>query len=561
MNTKRLISVVALVAVGTFMPFLAEAQQTAKITSSNIAYLEYLPQGYNSNSNLYPVVISLHGIKERGTTSTDPATLKASVETVANVGLPKYVKKGAQYPFILISPQLKTSYGTWPASYVMEVVNYVKKTLRIDPKRIYITGLSLGGFGTWTTLGAYPEVFAGALPICAGGNALSKACNIASQNVPVWGFHGDKDGVVSYTVTTKMVNAINACTPKPSPLAKATLFPGLGHIIWDKVYNETTALNWLLSFKKGTTTTTTQNLSPVVNAGSDVIEYLPTNSAVCNGSATDADGSVSSYAWSQVSGPSAASLANKTTKSLTASNLMAGTYTFRLKATDDKGATASDDVKVIIKSATSSAPTVSAGADKTLTLPTNSVYIQGSASDSDGIASYQWAKVSGGAASLSGQATSKVRAYNLVAGTYVFRLTVKDSKGNSKYDDVKVTVQSSTTTTTTNLAPVANAGANKTLSLPTSSVKLWGSGKDSDGSIVAYKWTQYGGPTAATISNGTTATATMSNLKAGNYYFRLTVKDNDGATHSDNVLVKVTSSTAYLIESGSSLNGMLAVVD
>ena len=561
MNNMRLISLLALAVAGTLMSVAAEAQQTAKITSSNIAYLEYLPQGYNSNSNLYPVVISLHGIKERGTTSTDPAKLKVSVETVANVGLPKYVKRGAQYPFILISPQLKTSYGTWPASYVMDVVNYVKKTLRIDPKRIYITGLSLGGFGTWTTLGAYPEVFAGALPICAGGNALSKACNIASQNVPVWGFHGDKDGIVSYTVTTKMVNAINACTPKPSPLAKATLFPGMGHVIWDKVYNETTALNWLLSFKKGTTTTTTQNAPPVVDAGSDVIEYLPTNSAVCNGSASDPDGNVSAYAWAQVSGPSTATLANKTTKSLTVSNLKAGTYTFRLKATDDKGAIANDDVKVIINSTTSSAPSVSAGADKTLTLPTNSVYIQGSASDSDGIASYQWAKVSGGTSSLSGQATSKLRAYNLVAGTYVFRLTVKDTKGNSKYDDVKVIVQSSTTTNTANLAPVANAGANKSLILPTNSVKLLGSAKDSDGTIASYKWSQYGGPTTATISNGTTATATVSNLKAGSYYFRLTVKDNDGATHSDNVLVKVVNGTAYIIDGGSSFDSMLAVID
>lgn len=561
MSTMRLISIVALAVVGTLMSFAVEAQQTAKITSSNIAYLEYLPKDYHSNANLYPVVISLHGIKERGTTSTDPATLKASVETVANVGLPKYVKRGAQYPFILISPQLKTSYGTWPASYVMDVVNHVKKTLRIDAKRIYITGLSLGGFGTWTALGAYPEVFAGALPICAGGNALSKACNIASQNVPVWGFHGDKDGIVSYTVTTKMVNAINACTPKPSPLAKATLFPGLGHIIWDKVYNETTALTWLLSSKKGTTTTTTQNAPPLVNAGSDVVAYLPTNSAVCNGSASDPDGSVAAYAWAQVSGPSTATLANKTTKSLTASNLKAGTYTFRLKVTDDKGAIAGDDVKVIINSTTSSAPTVSAGADKTLTLPTNSVYIQGSASDSDGISSYQWTKVSGGTASLSGQTTSKVRAYNLVAGTYVLRLTVKDTKGNSKYDDVKIIVQSSTTTSTTNVAPVANAGANKSLILPANSVKLFGSGKDSDGTIVAYKWTQYGGPSAATISNGTTATATVSGLKAGNYYFRLTVKDDDGATHSDNVLVRVDDGIAYLLEDGSSFGNMLAVVD
>lgn len=559
----RLKSIVTFAVIGTLMSFLGHAQQTAKITSSNTAYLEYLPQGYNNNTNLYPVVISLHGIRERGTTSTDPATLKSSVLKVANVGLPKYVKYGAQYPFILISPQLKSSYGTWPAAYVMDVLNYVKKTLRIDPKRIYITGLSLGGFGVWTTLGAYPEVFAGAIPICAGGSALSKACGIAAQNVPVWGFHGDSDGIVSYTVTTKMVNAINACTPKPSPLAKATLFAGAGHIIWDRVYNQTNALDWMLGYTNGTAApTTTTNAAPQVNAGTDIVEYLPTNTALCNGSATDSDGTISSYFWKQLSGPSTATLENKYTKSMKASNLKEGTYSFRLKATDNSGATSYDDVKVIIKASTSSAPTVSAGGDKTLTLPTNYVYIQGSASDSDGIGSYQWTKVSGGTASLGGSATSKVKAYNLLAGTYVFRLTVKDKLGNSKSDDVTVTVlQSSTSTTTANVAPVANAGANKSITLPTSSVKLYGSAKDSDGTIAAYKWTQYGGPSTATISNSTTATATVSGLKEGNYYFRLTVKDNAGATHSDNVLVKVASGSVSFLIGEESLETMVAMME
>ena len=554
----RLKFLITFVVLGTLMSSLSFGQQTAQITSSNTAYLQYLPQGYSSNSNQYPLVISLHGIKEKGTTSTNPDDLKASVQKVANVGLPKYVKFGAQYNFILISPQLKTSYGGWPAAYVMDVINHVKKTLRVDPKRIYITGLSLGGFGAWTTLGAYPEVFAAALPICAGGNALAKACSIAAEDVPVWGFHGDKDVIVSYQVTTKMVNAINACTPAPNPLAKATLFAGMGHIIWDKVYKETNALDWMLSYTNGTAPSSS-NVPPQVDAGVDVVEYLPTNVAVCNGSATDQDGSVTSYAWSQVSGPSTATLENKTTKSLKASNLKAGIYTFRLKATDDKGAYANDDVKVTINAETSSAPTVSAGADQVVTLPTNSLYIQGSASDADGIASYAWTKVSGGAATLSGQSTSKVRAYNLVAGTYTFRLTVKDTKGNAKSDDVIITVKSATSTA--NTAPIANAGPDKTLTLPTNSVKLTGSGTDAEGTISNFKWSQTSGPSTATISGSSTATATFSNLKAGKYYFRLQVKDSSGAVGVDTVIVTVVNATASVITLDSSLDNMLAMVD
>jgi len=556
----RLRIFLSLVVFGTLVSSAASAQQTAKITSSNIAYLEYLPQGYSTSTSQYPVVISLHGIKERGTTSTDPATLKSSVQTVANVGLPKYVKYGKQYPFILISPQLKSSYGTWPASYVMDVINHVKRTLRIDPSRIYITGLSLGGFGVWTTIGAYPSVFAGALPICSGGNALSKAGAIAAENIPIWAFHGDKDYIVSYTVTTKMVNAVNASTPKPSPLAKATLFPGMGHIIWDKVYNETSSLTWMLGFRNGSSTTSptspTANAAPVANAGRDLSITLPTNSVSVYGSATDSDGTIKSYYWTQVSGPSAASLTYRYTKTLKAAYLKAGTYTFRLKVTDDDGASATDDVRVVVNTSTtststSSAPVVSAGSDKTLILPSNYTYITGTASDPDGIASWLWTKISGPSVGITGATGSRIRVYNLVAGTYTFRLTVKDKKGNVKSDDMILYVKSSSTastsgtstsggtTTTANKAPIVYAGADKTITLPTSSVKLYGSATDYDGKVAHYVWSQHSGPTKAVITNSIYPTCTVSYLRQGTYYFKLTVKDDDGAVANDNVKVQV----------------------
>lgn len=548
----RLKIFLSLVVCGILLSSGVVAQQTAKITSSNIAYLEYLPQGYSTNSNLYPLVISLHGIKEKGTTSTDPATLKSSVQKVANVGLPKYVKYGKQYPFILISPQLKTSYGTWPASYVMDVINYARKTLRVDPKRIYITGLSLGGFGVWTTIGAYPDVFAGAIPICAGGNALSKACAIAAQNVPVWGFHGDKDYIVSYTVTTKMVNAINACTPKPSPLAKATLFPGMGHIIWDKVYNETSALSWMLNFTNGTTTTsptTTTNVAPVAHAGGDQVKYLPTNVAYFNGYATDSDGTISAYAWSQVSGPSTATLENRYTKSLKASNLKAGTYTFRLKATDNKGAYDTDDVKVVVNStttSTTSAPTVSAGADRTVYLPSTATYITGSASDPDGIASWQWTKVSGPSVSITGANGDRIRVYNLVGGTYVFRLTVKDKMGNSKSDDMTLYVKGSSTASTettqsSSSTPVVSAGNDQHLLMPKEATYITGTASDPDG-IASWRWTKASGPYVG-ITGATGSRIRVYDLVAGTYVFRLTVTDAKGNSNSDAMTLYVKSSS------------------
>src|SRR5690606_1918172 len=180
------------------LPLLADsvnlfAQQTPEVTSDGIGYLQYLPDGYHGNTNKYPVVISLHGIVERGTSSTDRAAIIRDLPRVANVGLPKYVRQGKKYPFILISPQLKDKYGSWPPSYIIQVLKHVKKTLRIDDRRVYLTGLSLGGYGTWSTAGAYPEVFAAIGPICPGANALSKARDIAQEYVAIWAFPGTGD--------------------------------------------------------------------------------------------------------------------------------------------------------------------------------------------------------------------------------------------------------------------------------------------------------------------------------------------------------------------------------
>lgn len=522
----------------------ALAQQSAKITSSGIGFLEYLPQDYNNNNNDYPIVIFLHGIGERGTTSTDPATLLSSVQNVAKVGLAKYVKYGAQYPFIIISPQLKTSYGTWPANYVMDVLNYVKRYLRIDESRIYITGLSLGGFGTWTTLGAYPQVFAAAVPICSGGSALTKACAIAAENIPLWGFHGTEDKVVSYTVTTKMINAVNACTPQPSPLAKTTLFYGDDHIIWDRVYQQTDAIKWMLGFTNGGTApepspTPVTNTAPVVSAGSDLAVTLPSNEVYIYGKASDADGSIVSYKWTKVSGGSVG-MTNTGGSRLRAYNLLEGTYTFRLSACDDKGATRSDDVvvKVSGSSGTNASPVVSAGTDLTVTLPTNEVYVYGKASDTDGsIVSYKWTKVNGGPVGMTNTGGSRLRAYNLLAGSYTFRLTVTDDKGATSSDNVVVNVLN---TSTTNISPAVSAGSDVAVALPTKEVYIQGKASDPDGNIVSYRWGKvYGGPVGMTNTGG--SRLRVYNLLEGSYKFRLTVKDDDGASKSDEVMVTVSA--------------------
>lgn len=519
------------------------AQQTAKITSSGIGYLEYLPDGYNTNSNDYPLVIFLHGIGEKGTTSTDPNSIKSSAWKVANVGLAKNVKYGTKYPFILISPQLKSNYGTWPANYIMDVLNHVKKNLRVNDRRVYVTGLSLGGFGTWTVLGAYPDTFAAALPICSGGSALTKACAIAASDVPVWGYHALDDKVVSYTVTTRMINAINACTPQPSPLAKTTLFPTGGHGIWDRVYKQTDALNWMLGWTNGSTSTPSPtNSYPVVSAGSDKSITLPTNEVYLQGTASDSDGSIASYAWTKTSGGTASLSGNYTSK-LRAYNLAQGTYYFRLTVKDNDGAVKYDDVQVNVSSSTTTnvVPIANAGSDKTTS--SSSIKLYGSGTDKDGqIVSYKWVKTSGAYVSMTGTSTSAVTINGMVSGKYFFRLWVTDDKGATDYDDMLVTVSGTSTsgeTTTGNLAPIANAGSDRTTSY--TAITVVGSATDKDGSIASYHWTQTGGA-ASRIKNPYTSSMVISELRDGKYYYRLTVKDNEGASDYDDVVITVSNS-------------------
>ena len=196
------------------------------------------------------------------------------------------------------------------------------------------------------------------------------------------------------------------------------------------------------------------------------------------------------------------------------------------------------------------APTANAGADKSITLPTNTVTLTGSGTDPDGtISSYQWTQQSGpSTATMTAATTTTMNVSALVAGTYVFRLKVTDNGGLSGTDDVTVTV---TGTISTNTPPTANAGADKTITLPTNTVSLTGSGTDAGGSISSYAWTQQSGPSTATLTGAASTALTASGLVAGTYVFRLKVTDNGGLTATDDVSVIVqnaatpTGSSAY----------------
>jgi hypothetical protein len=277
------------------------------------------------------------------------------------------------------------------------------------------------------------------------------------------------------------------------------------------------------------------NKPPQAGAGADQTITLPANSVTLKGSGTDPDGSITAYNWTKVSGPNGGAITTPAAATTTVTSLAAGTYVFRLTVTDNSGATASDDVNVVVNAAPNQAPQAQAGADQTITLPANTATLTGSGTDNDGtIATYRWSKVSGpagGSISTPNAASTTVTA--LQEGAYVFRLTVTDNEGLQDTDDVTITVNAAP-----NQAPQANAGADKTITLPTNSVTLQGTGTDTDGSISRYAWTKVSGP-AASITNPDAATTTVTGLTEGTYLFRLVVTDNKGTSDSDDVKITV----------------------
>lgn len=285
------------------------------------------------------------------------------------------------------------------------------------------------------------------------------------------------------------------------------------------------------------------NQPPVANAGNNIVLTLPVNTTTLNGSGTDPNGTVSNYAWSRVSGPAIYTFTNANAASTGLTGLVQGTYVFRLTVTDNAGANATDDVTVTVNPAVAppnQPPVANAGNNIIITLPVNTTTLNGSGTDPNGtIRSYAWSRVSGPAIYTFANANAASTGLTgLVQGTYVFRLTITDNAGANATDDVTVTVNAAVIPP--NQPPVANAGNNSIITLPANSTTLNGNGStDTDGTITNYAWTRVTGPASYVFSNANGSITGISGLVQGTYVFRLTVRDDDGATATDDVTVTV----------------------
>src|SRR6266550_3417101 len=195
-------------------------------------YILFVPHDYKGDK-AYPLILFLHGAGETGTDG----------EKQAKVGLEPAIKKHEKtFPFLAVFPQsLKR---TWQADSedgkrAVAMLDEVEKNYKVDAKRVYLTGLSMGGFGTWSFAAKYPERWAAIVPICGGGNT-EKAEKI--KDIPCWCFHGDADTAVPVKRSRDMIAALKVAGGQP----KYDEFPGVGHNSWDKAYGNQELYDWLL---------------------------------------------------------------------------------------------------------------------------------------------------------------------------------------------------------------------------------------------------------------------------------------------------------------------------
>ena len=287
----------------------------------------------------------------------------------------------------------------------------------------------------------------------------------------------------------------------------------------------------------------TATTPPTVSAGKGQSITLPATSITLTGTATGNGGAtINTLTWKESSGPATATISSPASLSTTVSGLtVAGSYVFTLYATDNNGKSANGSMTVAVKAATTTAPTVSAGGDPSITLPTSSVTLTGSATGNNGatIKSVSWKESSGPATATIASPTSVTTVISglTVVGTYVFTLTATDNNNLTSSGSVDVVVNPATTAT----PPTVNAGKGQAITLPTSSTTLTGTATGNGGATIkTLTWKESSGPATATISSpGSLSTSVSGLTMAGNYVFTLYATDNNGKTSNGSMTITV----------------------
>jgi predicted peptidase len=209
-----------------------KAARLEKQVTVRLDYLIALPKDYDKQEK-WPLMLFLHGAGERGD----------KLDLVKVHGPPKLIAAGKDFPFIVVSPQCPQD-GMWEPIELVALLDEISSKYKVDQDRIVVTGLSMGGFGTWRLATYAPDRIAAIAPICGGGEKFW-AKKIAK--IPAWTFHGTKDGAVPVERSQEMVDALKKEGAEP----RFTIYEGVGHDSWTETYNNPELYEWLLKQRRG----------------------------------------------------------------------------------------------------------------------------------------------------------------------------------------------------------------------------------------------------------------------------------------------------------------------
>ena len=211
--------------------------KTLTVEGKSYPYVVYVPRGYTADRK-WPVVLFLHGAGERGEDG-----LKQT-----QVGLGGAIRVFPErFPAIVVMPQCPTGkrFTEAVADAVIRQLDRAMREYSIDPDRQYLTGLSMGGYGTWAIAAQHPDRFAALAPVCGGGDPAMMAPKL--KHLPIWVFHGDQDQAVPVSRSRDMVEALKAAG---STTVRYTEYPGVGHNSWDAAYSDRALAEWLFQQKR-----------------------------------------------------------------------------------------------------------------------------------------------------------------------------------------------------------------------------------------------------------------------------------------------------------------------
>jgi predicted peptidase len=218
-------------ALAEDQPGVQKAAKLDRQVTVHLNYLLYLPKDYDQKES-WPLLLFLHGSGERGD----------DLELVKKHGPPKLIDAGKEFPFIVVSPQCPQE-RWWEPIELVALLDDISSKHKVDADRIYVSGLSMGGFGSWRLAFYAPNKFAAIAPICGGGEKYW-AKQIA--HLPVRAFHGAKDTGVPPERSQMMIDELMKYGGRPT----LTIYPEAGHDAWTETYNDPKLYEWLLQQKR-----------------------------------------------------------------------------------------------------------------------------------------------------------------------------------------------------------------------------------------------------------------------------------------------------------------------